>query len=154
MLYVLFIILVQYFTTKKTAYASHVSQNWKTSVQKPLCTVVVSKGPEGVVALTRYRGLQFSSSYSSQCESLPHVVGEGGERMWSGGPRTVSVIGISVQLSTEYTGVMGRFPDEIYPRFDHPSMHVWRPFYPRFPTCVLHNCSAPLFVRHKSIFAI
>ena len=47
---------------------------------KPL-TVVVSNGPEGVVALTRYRGLQFSSSDSSQGESLPHVVGEGGERM-------------------------------------------------------------------------
>ena len=39
----------------------------------------VAKGPEGVVALTRYRGLQFSSLYLGQGENLPHVIGEGKE---------------------------------------------------------------------------
>ena len=41
---------------------------------------VVSKGPEVVVALTRYRGLQFSL-HLRQGESLPHVIGEGKERV-------------------------------------------------------------------------
>ena len=39
----------------------------------------VSEGPEGVVAVTRYRGLQISSLYLRQGESLPHVIGEGKE---------------------------------------------------------------------------
>ena len=41
----------------------------------------VSKGPEGMVALTRYRGLRFSSFYLTQGESVPHVIGEGKERV-------------------------------------------------------------------------
>ena len=41
-------------------------------------TVVESpKVPGEVVALTRYRGLQLSSSYLRQGESLLHVIGEG-----------------------------------------------------------------------------
>ena len=39
----------------------------------------VLEGPEGVVALTRYRGLQFSSLYLRQRASLPHVIDEGKE---------------------------------------------------------------------------
>ena len=39
----------------------------------------VSNSPEGVVALIRYRGLQFTSLYLRQGESLPHVIGEGKE---------------------------------------------------------------------------
>ena len=43
-------------------------------------TVVESpKVPRGVVALTRYRGLQFSSSYLRQGEILPPAIGEGKE---------------------------------------------------------------------------
>ena len=37
----------------------------------------VSKGAEGVEAWSRYQGLQFSSLYLRQGESLPHDVGEG-----------------------------------------------------------------------------
>ena len=48
---------------------------------KTLTVVGVSKGPGGVVALTRYRGLQFSSLHLRQGESLPHVIGEGKERV-------------------------------------------------------------------------
>ena len=44
-------------------------------------TVAVSKGPEGVVALTRYGGLQFSSLHLRQRKSLPHVIDEGKERV-------------------------------------------------------------------------
>ena len=43
---------------------------------KTLTVVGVSKGPGGVVALTRYRGLQFSSLHLRREESLPHVIGE------------------------------------------------------------------------------
>ena len=44
-------------------------------------TVVVSKGSDGAVALTHYRGLQFSPLYLRHGESLPHVIGEGKERV-------------------------------------------------------------------------
>ena len=53
------------------------------------------------------------------------------------------------RLSTEYAGVMGRLPDGI--QVVHPSIHVWRPFDLRFPSCVLDT--APLFLRLKFIVA-
>ena len=41
---------------------------------------------------------------------------------------------------------MGKFPDGIYPQVDHPSIHVWRPFYVRFPTCVLHIYNVYVYI--------
>ena len=41
----------------------------------------VSKGPEGVVSLTRYRRLRFSSLCLRKRESIPHVIGEGKMRV-------------------------------------------------------------------------
>ena len=65
-------------TVKPLGFA-RVSSNVIVDANMKAPTVVVSKGPEGVVASTRYRGLQFSSLYLRQGESLPHVIGEGKE---------------------------------------------------------------------------
>ena len=77
-------------------------------------TVVLSKGPEGVVALTRYRGLQFSSSYLGQEESLPHVIGEGKKRLIRRSSDCLGHRTCRTQLRTDYAGVIGRFPDGIH----------------------------------------
>ena len=64
------------------SFLSHANKHYSSFVNKyyegPCCRGV-SKGPERVVALTRYRGLQFCSLYLRQGESLPHVIGEGKE---------------------------------------------------------------------------
>ena len=69
-----------------------------------------------MVALTLYRGLQLSSLYLRQGESLPHVIGEG-KRERSGGPRTVSVIGISGSIKHRICRGDGKVP-----RWDMPTV--------------------------------
>ena len=79
------------------SFLSHANKHYSSFVNKyyegPCCRGV-SKGPERVVALTRYRGLQFCSLYLRQGESLPHVIDEGKKKYPAGSRSTIQGIDI------------------------------------------------------------
>ena len=77
-----------------------------------------------MVALTRYRGLQFFSLHLRQGESLPHVIGELNEKSGHEVLGPSRSLASRAQLSPEFAGVMGKFPDGISPQVDHPSVYV------------------------------
>ena len=93
---------------------------------EPLLSYVVesTKVPGEVVALTRYRGLQFFSLHLRQGESLPHVIGELNEKSGHEVLGPSRSLASRAQLSPEFAGVMGKFPDGIYSQVDHPWIHV------------------------------